>query len=97
LDNAIKYSPEGTQVEVCVKADTEAAVLTVCDTGPGFPEDEIDTLTGRFSRGGNAGDVIGSGLGLTIAKEVLDAHGGSLRISNIAGVGGCVTFFFPSS
>ncbi|MCJ8333300.1 MAG: sensor histidine kinase [Epibacterium sp.] len=97
LDNAIKYSPEGTQVEVCVKADTEAAVLTVCDTGPGFPEDEIDTLTGRFTRGGNAGDVIGSGLGLTIAKEVLDAHGGSLRISNIAGVGGCVTFFFPSS
>ena len=97
LDNAIKYSPEGAKVDVSVTAHAEGAVLSVCDTGPGFPESEIDTLTGRFARGGNAGEVIGSGLGLTIAKEVIDAHGGSLKINNIAGAGGCVTFFFPLS
>nr|WP_058290053.1 sensor histidine kinase [Tritonibacter multivorans] len=97
LDNAIKYAPDGAQVDIVVKARAGGAVLSVSDTGPGFPEDEMETLTGRFARGGNAGDVIGSGLGLTIAKEVIDAHGGDLNITNIAGAGGCVSFFFPLS
>lgn len=97
LDNAIKYSPEGAEVDVSVRAKANGATLSVCDTGPGFPIEEMEGLTGRFTRGENAGDVIGSGLGLTIAKEVIEAHGGALTIENITGAGGCVTFFFPSS
>lgn len=97
LDNAIKYAPEGAAVDVSVQRVAAGVTLRVQDTGPGFPADEMERLTGRFARGGNASDVIGSGLGLTIAKEVTEAHGGVLKISNISGAGGCVTFFFPSS
>jgi two-component system sensor histidine kinase TctE len=54
----------------------------------------MDTLTDRFTRGRNASDTIGSGLGLTIARDVADAHGGKLVISNNATGGACVTLSF---
>jgi len=93
IDNALKYSPGESTIVISVRS-TPAPHLEVRDQGSGFPVDEIDSLTGRFARGKNANGTIGSGLGLTIARDVAAAHGGNLRISNNSQGGACVTFSF---
>ncbi|KCV81682.1 sensor protein QseC [Actibacterium atlanticum] len=95
LDNAVKYSPAGSQIDVVLALNQNEAEVCVKDTGPGFPADELDSLPKRFVRGKNAEAVVGSGLGLTIAKEVITAHGGTLKISNNPGGGACVSLLFP--
>jgi len=90
VDNALKYAPRETVVEIDV-TDTPAAV-TIRDHGPGFAPDEMAGLSGRFVRGRNAQGIIGSGLGLTIAKEVAAAHGGALVLDNHPKGGACITF-----
>ncbi|MEO0402492.1 MAG: sensor histidine kinase N-terminal domain-containing protein [Pseudomonadota bacterium] len=90
IDNAMKYSPPDSAIDVTVVAGAPARV-TVFDRGPGFPPAEIATLTGRFQRGQNAANTIGSGLGLTIAQDVATAHGGCIDLSNRAEGGACVT------
>lgn len=95
LDNAIKYSPAGSTIFVTVTSDETQVHLVIQDRGPGYPEAEIDTLTDRFARGKNAAGVVGSGLGLTIVKEVVEAHGGSITLKNTQGAGACVTLSFP--
>lgn len=95
LDNAMKYAPPGAAITVSVTAGDTAAQIEVRDTGPGFPEKNLGALAGRFARGANAEGVIGSGLGLTIVKDVTEAHGGRMEISNPAGGGACVTLSFP--
>lgn len=96
LDNAIKYAPAAAKVVVDVGAKDDHAILTITDTGPGFPEAEKATLTDRFSRGSNAQNVVGSGLGLTIVREVMEAHQGQMHIENTAGGGACVRLTFTS-
>jgi two-component system sensor histidine kinase TctE len=90
IDNALKYSSMESRVVIFV-AQEERPQITVCDEGPGFALDEINTLSARFTRGQNAQGTIGSGLGLTIAKEVAVAHGGELSLSNREKGGACVT------
>lgn len=98
LDNAIKYSPGDSIVRVRLWAETGRAWLSVQDQGTGFPDGETDILTKRFARGSNVTSVVGSGLGLTIADEVVRAHDGTLTITNITdGAGACVTLSFPLS
>ncbi len=89
VDNALKYAPADSTVVIDV-AGSPTARITVSDQGPGFPPDEIETLTRRFERGQNAAGTIGSGLGLTIAQDVAVAHGGTLVLSNKAEGGACV-------
>jgi two-component system sensor histidine kinase TctE len=91
IDNALKYSPVESEISINVTAHPRPSIV-ICDQGPGFPPDEIDDLTSRFSRGNNAKETIGSGLGLTIAKDVAEAHGGTLTLSNLSGGGACVVF-----
>jgi len=93
IDNAMKYSPSESVISLVVRANP-APYLEVKDRGPGFLTDEIDLLTGRFTRGQNASGTIGSGLGLTIARDVAAAHGGQLKLSNNATGGACVTISF---
>lgn len=97
LDNAMKYTPIGGQVEVGVSTGQDGlACLSVRDSGPGFPTEPTPPLTERFARGSNAHGVVGSGLGLTIAQDVLRVHGGTLNLSNNPGGGACVEFYLPS-
>lgn len=92
IDNALKYAPSETTVDISVTA-TPTASIRVCDSGPGFPTEDLDTLAMRFKRGKNAEGTIGSGLGLTIAKDVATAHGGDLVLSNQKGGGACAHLF----
>jgi len=76
LDNAIKYSPREVLVRVTITEADSAAVISVRDQAGGFPNATLDQMTERFARGENAEGTVGSGLGLTIAREVMEAHGG---------------------
>lgn len=97
LDNAIKYTPTEGNITVCVTGG-ESFTVSITDEGRGFGAVDLNTLTDRFSRGQNVDDVVGSGLGLTIADEVATAHGGHLELSsNMKGPGACVSFIFPAS
>lgn len=96
LDNAIKYSPEDTTVTLHIALDGAQARLRVRDQGAGLGDGPMDALTERFRRGGNVAGVVGSGLGLTIAAEVLRAHGGRLELENCEnGSGACVSLVLP--
>lgn len=98
LDNAIKYSPEETTVRIKLRSADKSARITVSDEGPGLGDGPAQALTERFCRGSNTEGIIGSGLGLTIAAEVLEAHGGQLDLGpNPEGNGTCVTFVLPSA
>ena len=96
LDNAIKYSSSGKVVDVSLEIADGGFEIIVSDSGPGFSETDRGTLLERFERGENADTVVGSGLGLTIADEVVRAHGGTITLSNNSGGGACVTLSFPS-
>ncbi|MDE9450367.1 sensor histidine kinase [Aliiroseovarius sp. Z3] len=95
LDNAIKYSPDDSDITARVTLDHEIT-LSITDQGRGFGETDLSALTARYTRGANVSDIVGSGLGLTIADEVAKAHGGRLDISpNKKGEGACVSLVFP--
>lgn len=91
VENALKYAPGESEITLEVFASPRPRV-EVRDEGPGFPPDQIQGLAARFSRGENAKDTIGSGLGLTIAQDVATAHGGALTLTNLPEGGACVTF-----
>ncbi len=98
LDNAIKYSPEDTAIELRVARRDGGARISVIDEGPGLGDGPVDELTDRFRRGGNVEGIVGSGLGLTIANDVLRAHGGRLELGEgPERRGACVSLVLPSS
>lgn len=96
IDNAIKYSPIDSKVVTTISSINEKIQISVNDTGPGFNSDEPSKLIERFQRGENVEGIIGSGLGLTIVHEVVEAHKGHLEIKNLIGGGACVSFLLPS-
>jgi len=96
LDNAIKYSHPDSAVQITVSARDGQSLVQVLDSGVGLPDDDLDRLTERFARGANVEGVVGSGLGLTIVDEVMQAHGGTLTLKNNPdGAGACVSLQFP--
>lgn len=88
IDNAMKYAPSDGRIDISVSARPDVQIC-VCDSGKGFPDEELNTLAARFKRGKNAEGTIGSGLGLTIAMDVARAHGGNLHLSNQPKGGAC--------
>ena len=94
LDNAIRYAPCGSTVTVGVRAGPPVTVL-VRDEGPGFPPEFAARAFDPFTRSDTARNRAtgGAGLGLAIARGLVEAHGGSLRIEH--GRGGCVAITLP--
>ena len=86
LDNAVKHSPRGTTVHIRGSRDDGAIVIRVRDAGSGLPQGALTRLFQRFYRGDNA-QRDGAGLGLAIAQAIAQAHGGSIRASNVDGGG----------
>ena len=86
LDNAIRYSPEGSEVTVFLHNSGAASVLGVCDNGPGVAPEELPRLMERFYRGASV-TAEGSGLGLTIVSRIAELHGATLELDNRTGGG----------
>ncbi|MEA1903218.1 MAG: HAMP domain-containing sensor histidine kinase [Actinomycetota bacterium] len=84
VSNALRVMPEGGTLEVTV--DDES--ITVADTGPGIPEDQLTAVFDRFVK---AADSTGSGLGLSIARDLVEAHGGTITVQNRAEGGALFT------
>jgi PAS domain S-box-containing protein len=84
LNNAVKYSPPGTQVDVEVWVEDAAVGLRVADEGPGIPEAERERIFERFVRGREQPQREGAGLGLALARAIVQAHGGQLWVTDRA-------------
>jgi len=95
LTNALKFTPAGERVTVAAGPDGAEAVLTVADTGIGIPADELPHIFERFWRGRQAAQTSGSGIGLAVAAELAQAHGGELTAVSHPGLGTRMTLTLP--
>ncbi len=96
LENAAKYSPPGSLIEIAGKMNAGSVEVSVCDRGPGFPPDKQGALFEMFVRGVPESSTPGVGLGLAICRAIIDAHGGEIHAENRPEGGACVTFTLPS-
>lgn len=102
LENALTHTPSGgsIRVEGAVETDgtgKEWVVLHVVDTGKGIPEEDIPHIFERFYRGDKSrSGRQGSGLGLAIVKELVEAHGGHIKVQSVVGLGTRFTIYFPA-
>ena len=88
VSNALKYSPTGSRVEVRVAQEGEEAVLSVVDWGMGISAEELRHLFTPFRRTGHAREVApGVGLGLSVARRIVEAHGGRIQVDSRPGAG----------
>lgn len=99
IGNAIAYTPRGGLVNVCSKAVSRAEgrflEVSVSDTGPGIPKEEIGKIFNKYYRSPSAAGTKGSGLGLTIVKAVAEAHGGKVEVDSEPGKGSTFRLLFP--
>jgi PAS domain S-box-containing protein len=97
LSNAIKYSPDGTEIDVQITVDGGRVLTAVRDVGIGIPKDEIPQLFERFHRARNVSSRYygGLGLGLYIARAIVEAHSGSIHVQSEEGHGSTFTVSLP--
>jgi signal transduction histidine kinase len=84
LNNAIRYSPPESEVIFRARYEPESFIIEVEDEGPGIPEEEVQHIFRDFYRAHNVADTEGSGLGLSIARKIVDAHNGQIKVENLA-------------
>jgi signal transduction histidine kinase len=96
LDNAVKFTPSGGAVTVTVLERHQRSEFVLEDTGIGIPPDELPRLFGRFHRARNAAAYPGNGLGLAIAKAIIEQQGGAIRAESTSH-GTRFTFWLPLS
>ena len=93
IDNAIKYTPEMGEIEVRIKERKHDVLVEVSDTGIGIPPQEIDKIFDKFYRTSISQKKAGGrGIGLSIVKKIIEAHGGEIWVESELGKG--TTFFF---
>jgi signal transduction histidine kinase len=99
VSNAVKYTPEGGQVTITLALQGNEIVGAVQDTGIGIAPDELPLIFGEFYRtkASKAYTQMGTGLGLTIVKRVLESYGGTISVESTPDEGSCFTFEIPTS
>jgi two-component system sensor histidine kinase KdpD len=95
IDNAIKYSPLGSPIEVEARQDDNWAFITISDRGIGIPEEDLERVFDKFYRVQHPDNITGTGLGLTICKGIVEAHGGRIAAINRDGGGVIVAIELP--
>jgi signal transduction histidine kinase len=97
VSNALKYSGDGTEVRLSAVREGQWAVVTVEDSGIGIAEDDLEHIFTRFGRsdGVLGEDIPGTGLGLSLSKEVVEAHGGTIECTSAVGEGSTFTVRLP--
>jgi two-component system sensor histidine kinase KdpD len=95
LENALRYTPGGTPIELIASARADAVVIEVLDRGPGFAAGEETQLFEKFYRGEAARGRHGAGLGLAVARAIVEAHGGKIEAQRRDGGGAIFRFTLP--
>jgi signal transduction histidine kinase len=95
LDNAIKYTEKGTITVTAGHAPDKQLCITVADTGVGIAPNHVPHIFERFYRTDASRSTRGTGLGLTIAQEIAQAHGGTIQVESSVGVGTSFTVLLP--
>ena len=95
LSNALKFSPEDEVVEVEIEPSDAQCLVRVKDRGPGIPPEYQDKVFERFAKVPGTEDERGTGLGLYIARSMIEAQGGTLRLESSPGAGSTFTFSLP--
>lgn len=95
LSNAVKFTPRDGRVSLSVIERDREIVVSVRDSGPGIPAGDIPHLFDRFWHARRSARVRGNGLGLSIAKGILDAHGGRIWVETAEGIGSTFSFGLP--
>jgi two-component system phosphate regulon sensor histidine kinase PhoR len=97
LDNAVKYSGDSRKIQVRLSSEDEHAVITVSDSGIGIRGEELERIFDRFYRCGDelTRTVRGTGLGLSLVKEIVEAHKGSVHVESEPGKGSTFSIRLP--
>jgi signal transduction histidine kinase len=99
LNNAIKFSPPDSTIIFRAWYEPDQLIFEVEDEGPGIPQEEMDEVFKDFFRASNVGDTPGMGLGLSIARNIIEAHNGEILVRNVSGdsgkTGTCVRIVIP--
>jgi len=99
LSNAFKYSPQGGDIELdLVWRDRDAQPecgIRITDHGLGMTPEQVDKVFDRFFRADTSGNIPGTGLGMTIVKEIIELHGGQVGVVSEYGMGTTVTMWLP--
>ncbi len=98
LENAAKYSPSGMPITITAETSGNTVTISVADHGPGIEDLEQSLIFEKFYRGRDQRyRVQGTGMGLAIAKAIVEAHGGSIGVTSQVGSGSVFYFTVPSS
>jgi len=95
LDNALKYTPAGGGVVLALRREAGHAVLTVTDNGPGIAPAEREAVFRRLYRSDASRSQRGLGLGLSMVKAIVEAHGGTVAAGDAPSGGACLTVRLP--
>jgi two-component system sensor histidine kinase KdpD len=95
LENAVKYTPAGTTVHITATLEDDSLQVSIDDTGPGLPPGDLDRLFAKFHRGRDETSAGGAGLGLSICRAIVLAHGGRIDASQRPGGGARFRFTLP--
>jgi two-component system sensor histidine kinase KdpD len=95
LDNACKYSAQGSEIVITASQDTSVIQVSIADRGVGIPTENLMRIFDKFYRVEQLKTVNGTGLGLSICKGIIEAHGGTIQAENRPGGGTVMTFILP--
>jgi two-component system phosphate regulon sensor histidine kinase PhoR len=95
IGNALKYTPAGGKVTIAAQVAENAIEIRISDTGPGIPNEALSRLFDRFTRVAATARTMGTGLGLMIVREIVEAHGGQVGVTSEPGKGSTFWFRLP--
>jgi two-component system, OmpR family, sensor histidine kinase KdpD len=95
VDNAVKYSPAGSRIEIAATVLNDVIKVSVADHGVGVPLEDLSHIFDKFYRVQRAASTPGTGLGLSICKGIVEAHGGQIWAENLTGGGVSILFTVP--
>ena len=95
IGNAIKFTPQSGTVNVRLCREANHAVISVSDSGPGMSEEVTARIFEKFYQGDPSRSVSGNGLGLPLAKRIVDLHGGTITVQSLPGQGSAFTIVLP--